>query len=135
MSRAKRDAGKAGKELRRRVQRLYGALIFEAAGRIVMRTPVDTGRARGGWTISQQAGGVASPDTVDPKGSKALATARQVSRSADVRKPTWILNNVNYILRLEHGHSKQAPSGMVGLTVAELKGIGGILVRKAKQRG
>jgi len=33
----------------------------------------------------------------------------------------WITNNVDYIEKLEHGGSQQAPQGMVSVTVAELR--------------
>jgi len=33
----------------------------------------------------------------------------------------WISNNVDYIEELEHGHSWQAPHGMLAVTVAELR--------------
>jgi len=35
----------------------------------------------------------------------------------------WFANNVPYAMRLEHGHSKQAPHGMVGLAVIEFEQI------------
>jgi hypothetical protein len=38
-------------------------------------------------------------------------------------KVHYITNNLPYAWRLEHGHSKQAPAGMVGLTVVEFAGI------------
>jgi len=35
----------------------------------------------------------------------------------------FIVNNLVYIIPLEHGHSQQAPAGMVGVTIAEYPGI------------
>jgi hypothetical protein len=33
----------------------------------------------------------------------------------------YITNNVDYIIKLEEGHSQRAPSGMVSVTLAEME--------------
>lgn len=95
---------------------------------IVIRTPVDTGCARASWRI-----GIGSPDrTYEQPGrvySDATAIAmRQTSKLdvlTDLDTPIYITNSLPYIRRLEFGHSKQAPRGMVHLTVhAWQSGIG-----------
>ena len=87
-------------------------LAFEAYNGVTLKTPVDTGRARGNWNI-----GAGSPD---------LSTTEQTSSprpslaKGDGEKVIYITNNLPYIERLEDGWSKQSPSGMVGLTMIEL---------------
>ena len=64
----------------------------EMLHRIMKRTPVDTGRARAGWRLMKTG-----------------------------KMKFVISNEVHYIIYLEFGHSKQAPGGMVRITLQELK--------------
>lgn len=73
----------------------FKKLCFEALRRIMVRTPVDTGTARASWTL------------------------RFDEESAEVVKAA-IVNSTHYAIYLEYGHSKQAPKGMVRITLAEL---------------
>jgi hypothetical protein len=88
-----------------------------------MRTPVDTGRARGNWTATVGHRSAGSTDGVDPIGGSTVANAQAVANGWDGNGSIFLTNNLPYIERLEHGHSGQAPSGMVGITVAEFGGI------------
>lgn len=97
-------------------------------GRIVRKTPVDTGRARASWTIA-----IGQPDrTVQEPGehgayqgagAEATARAKATGVLAGLKpgsyQTVWISNNLPYIEALEQGHSQQAPSGMVALSIAE----------------
>lgn len=96
----------------------------EVFSRIIQRTPVDTGRARANWTATIGNQTAATSEHVDPTGSGAIAVASAVVAGWDhERGSVWLSNNLPYIGRLEYGHSKQAPVGMVGVTVAEFGGI------------
>jgi hypothetical protein len=99
------------------------AIILAAQG-VVLKSPVDTGRFRGNWQF-----GVGSPnrtvtDATDKGGGKTLASITSQVRSTVVgeaaRDVFWISNSLPYAQRLEYGYSKQAPAGMVRLTMAEL---------------
>ncbi len=102
-------------------------LIASAYTRLVPRTPVDTGRARAGWQIgSRSSGEQVATETKDQSGyaKQAAAKAAQEIQSkmpkllgADI---IYILNNVEYILELEAGWSKQS-SGFIALMMTELK--------------
>lgn len=92
-------------------------VVQQAAGeiwvRVIARTPVDTGYAQSGWTLSSGA-----PSGYVPRpGTRSKPRMGQM-RCGDV---LWVVNNVEYINELENGHSKQAPSGMLGVTVAEIE--------------
>lgn len=114
------------KETEARFQLIVRALAFEVHDRVIDRTPVDSGRARASWNLSINA----PVTTVAPEPKKrsrraALESARSVRAqlpSFDAFRDTvWITNAVPYILRLEHGSSKQAPVGMVAVTIAEVE--------------
>ena len=89
---------------------------------VVVKTPVDTGRARGNWVF-----GVGSPDAsttenTDKSGAKTISKMiGQIGRTG-AGGVTYITNNLPYIKRLESGRwSGQAPNGMVRLTVREFQ--------------
>ncbi len=98
-------------------------IALEALKRIVLKTPVDTGRCRGNWQVNLTTPGEGfDPEQFDKSGSGSLSNGMAVITS--VKKPfqiIWISNNVPYVIYLEDGTSKQAPRGMVSLTVEELR--------------
>lgn len=102
-------------------------IAFDLFRRIVRRTPVDTGRARASWIMTQ-----GSPSTeVLPEGS--YSQQGKAQPNIDGYAPIWISNNLDYIETLEFGlypgegpktsggFSIQAPQGMVRLSLAEIE--------------
>lgn len=95
-------------------------VALEALGRVVRKTPVDTGRARSGWqtTVGQEPDSeVGLPDPV--------ASGAAVLGNLQPFETVYLSNNVPYIGFLENGSSQQAPNGMVAVTLQELRGIFG----------
>lgn len=87
------------------------ALAADAA--LVLSTPVDTGRARGGWLAAVDSIALETVPKLDKSGTEALAQAREVISQWRLGDGTIFLSNsVPYIVPLEEGHSKQAPQGM-----------------------
>ena len=117
---------------------------FRRISGVVLLTPVDTGRARSSWNVS-----VGEPDgSVSESVGKAptASSAGSALRSLGVYQTVWIASGLPYIKVLEYGgypkdpvrgswdrgakewriksvggYSKQAPRGMVRLTVAGIK--------------
>lgn len=89
--------------------------IFTA---LVVRSPVDTGRFRGNWQLQYRI----PPSTLDVFDKSGAATIAGIMlplsgfRAGDT---IYMVNNLPYAVPLEYGHSKQAPAGMVRLTVTE----------------
>lgn len=102
----------------------YKTVVFEVFRRIVLRTPVDTGRARGNWQI--EVGRPASASLVIT-GDKGTVTEKAFNR-ADAKLAmisafalVHITNNVEYVYYLEYNRrSKQYPEGMVEITLTEM---------------
>jgi hypothetical protein len=94
-------------------------LTLEVLRRVVLKTPVRTGRARGGWDVCIGAESDGETFSSDPV-SNGLAKLPPLMSMNEV---IYVLNNVVYILALENGHSKQAPVGMVAVTLAELNSL------------
>ena len=111
-------------EMTGKVDKVMRGVALEAQAKIMKRTPVDTGRARANWNTT-----VGDPDTsvrmdaskgdVGPKKKEGEAVIRATKFSEGER--VFIANGLPYVEFLEHGSSKQAPSGMVSVTMAELK--------------
>jgi len=90
---------------------------------LVMGTPVDTGRARAGWTATVGEARANDPGYFGPPGDTRLAgqATRQAQVAAQISiamykpgsPPIYIANVVPYISYLERGTSTQAPHGMI----------------------
>lgn len=109
-------------ELRTVIKRIVIALH----DRIVERTPVDTGRARASWGIEKdEVGSYEAEEGTSLSGDQAARVAKgqqgKLRQDFDPYVVWWIFNNLPYILKLEYGHSSQAPSGMVRLALAEVE--------------
>lgn len=98
------------------------ALGLEAMGRVMRKTPVDTGRARANWNAA-----VGSPDRNVDEGLRASdvrseqAAAEQEIADFGPGESLFITNALPYIPPLEDGHSEQAPQGMIKVTKQELQ--------------
>ena len=110
----------------------FKKLALELHRKFVAKTPVDKGTARGNWLVAIARAPSGKIDRVDkqslgsdpgPESFTAALTALS-SYDALTEQSIFIVNNLDYIGILEHGdHSKQAPQGMVAITVAEFQSI------------
>lgn len=101
-------------------------ISFEAFKRIVLRTPVDTGRARANWNVKVGSPATYQIEATDQSGSATLSVARDGTLAWDCTGSIFLTNNLPYIGTLEYGRadgragSQQAPQGMVRLTMEEM---------------
>jgi hypothetical protein len=105
-------------------QKVVKKVAFQLFRRIIEKTPVDTGRARASWNASiGSINPAVAPEGQHPKSASALAAKAATvlaGYGADGRLPVvWISNNLPYIGELENGHSRQAPAGMLKLSIME----------------
>lgn len=113
---------RAEKLVRSRAEAAQAALMLELTKRVVQRTPVDTGRARGNWMA-----GIGTPDrstttSTDSAGAATIRAAGGQFKRGPLGVPLFLTNSLPYIRRLEYDRwSKQAPGGMVRLAMAELR--------------
>lgn len=108
----------------RQAEQVCRKISLDVLSRVIRKTPVDTGRARGNWLVEQ--GNMPTshdPNVTDTTGANALSEGSSVVKEWDIANVLYLMNNVPYILRLEDGYSKQAPAGMVKLTLREYPGI------------
>lgn len=98
-------------------------VTLDMLGRIVLRTPVDTGHCRLNW----QVGTVTNEDELPRDGADTGVVFADARAAVDALQGkaayaiVYIFNNTPYVVYLEEGWSKQAPSGFVGVTVEEFR--------------
>lgn len=104
-------------------------IAMEAFARVVMRSPVDTGRFRANWGVKIGSPFAGINDTArdtTPVMSREGPTSAQVAWDAaewNAKKTIYLCNNLSYSTALEYGHSQiQAPGGMVRVSIAEMQG-------------
>jgi hypothetical protein len=90
---------------------------MELHRRIALRTPVRTGRARNSWHVVKPNQTDSYP-YADNQGTQFDGTLQNTTTGP---WDTVVGSNVNYMLFLEAGHSRQAPNGMVAVSLAELQ--------------
>lgn len=90
---------------------------------VVRMSPVDTGRFRGNWQVGLTAPVTGTLATLDKSGAATIARGNQVLSQAKSGGVIYINNNLPYAQRLEYGWSKQAPSGMVRITLARFQAM------------
>lgn len=81
------------------------------------------GRFRGNWQFSIDTPADGVIDSVDPNGRATIAILRSQVNQLTAGQTAYIVNNLPYAIPLEYGHSKQAPNGMVRLTVDRFQQI------------
>jgi hypothetical protein len=87
------------------------SIALTLIGKVTVRTPVDTGRARANWFLAEGAPRIETTESMTPENHGAVSlTGRSV---------IFITNSLPYIVPLEYGHSAQAPSGMLRIAIAE----------------
>lgn len=118
-----REVTQFAKSIPGKVTVMQKKIVLEALRRLVKKTPVDTGRARGNWQVT-----IGSPvdgqlDKKDPEGDSTIAIGLAALAGLPPFQVVWISNNVDYIEFLEEGSSGQAPEGMLAITIEELRNM------------
>lgn len=130
MSTWARSFGQAKTNIERRMNLVARKVALDAFGRVINRTPVDTGRARGSWGVAI---GAPVPGPHDAPGQTALAQARRMTDALQAGQSIFMASNLPYILPLERGWSGQAPQGMVAITENEFRPILDAAIREARR--
>ena len=113
------DLSQIGSFSQEKYEQLLRAVVFETDSRLKQESPVDTGRFRMSWAISEQ--GTPGYDAGPQDGSTAITPPRrldyQVERAGGVYH---IHNNLPYAEPLANGHSRQAPAGWTDRIAREM---------------
>jgi hypothetical protein len=120
-----------------RADDVVGRVVSEIARRIDDRSPVGDatywknpppkgyigGRFRGNWQLG--VGSVPAGETgrIDPDGAATVGAIIAEIPTQAAGLVYFLANNVPYAQAIEDGHSRQAPTGLVGLTAVEFPSI------------
>lgn len=121
-----RDLDEFAESIGIKTEQVIKKIALQIFNGVVLKTPVDTGRARASWVIgierpvnspalseSQEFG----PQEAVSFAFQELAELNEIGPDSTV----FISNSLPYIETLENGNSKQAPEGMVAVTLAEVE--------------
>jgi hypothetical protein len=120
-----------------RVNLVVRKIIVDVTTSVVMKSPVGDaaywvskppkgytgGRFRANWRFGTGSAPGGTSEAIDKSGGltiNSVASAIPAEPAGDIH---FIVNNLPYGKRLEEGYSRQAPHGMVGLTVIEFNSI------------
>lgn len=126
----------AGK-VKARADTVVRSTVFETYRRLDFRSPVGDatywknpppkgyvgGRFRGNWQYGDSAIPAGETGRVDPGGAATQGAIIAEIPTEAAGKIHYLANNVPYAQRIEDGWSRQAPTGLVGLTVTEWPSI------------
>ena len=114
---------------------IFRGTSVDLMSRVVVRTPVDQGTARGNWFATINSPSKEVDESIkDKNGTKSIGRAKRASQKAKLGNSIYLINNLPYIKLLEDGnHSPQAPNGMVKVTVTEFENIVEANARKHKR--
>lgn len=96
-------------------------VMLETFSKVVMKSPVLSGRFRNNWVIGNASANLATTTEVDKAGAGTIGRiAKDISAVDLTGQSIWLTNSLPYSLKLERGHSKQSPQGMVRLSLIEI---------------
>lgn len=81
------------------------------------------GRFRSNWFVSIGTPSRQTTTQVDPSGTTSIARGTTALAGVTAGPTIFLTNNLPYAIPLEYGHSKQAPTGVVRVTVSEFQSI------------
>lgn len=147
------DLGKFAEGYKAKIKKVRVNFAFALYSSIVKKTPSDTGRARANWNVSVGKDNTSTTDETKKTGLK--HKIGEINPNGD--ESIFISNNLPYITTLEYGgypspvkkgsynketktweikssggFSKQAPNGMVGVTLANSENIFKAAVKRAE---
>lgn len=106
---------------------------------LVMLSPVDTGRFKGNWQITFNQPAFYALNEYDKEGGKTINAGRRAlsvyasTKGAGITS-IYFSNMLIYANALEHGHSQQAPAGVLGIVAVRLRYYFAFAVREARSR-
>lgn len=109
------DIKKFNEKVEKAATNIFRGTALGVMNKIIMRTPVDTGRLRGNWFSS-----INRPiNQIDGNSEGTQSTASR----AKLGDTIYLVNNLPYARVIEDGSSGRPPVGMVKATVAEYQAI------------
>ena len=108
------------KGTRDKMDRIRRGVTLKLLGAVVMDTPVDTGRLRGNWRVSEGTPVLDAAVRVVPSGAVVMNEINASVQASTGDTAVYLTNNLPYAKRIEYdgwSHTK-APEGMVRRNLA-----------------
>nr|WP_308811080.1 HK97 gp10 family phage protein [Pseudomonas protegens] len=96
---------------------VFRRVMIEIGSTVIRLSPVDTGRFKGNWQFTVDAPATASLDNYDKEGHDTVARLVADVQHLTFGQTAYLVNNLVYSIPLEYGHSSQAPTGMLRITI------------------
>lgn len=98
-------------------------IALEMFSRVILKSPVDTGRFRANWQVAIGAIPSGTLELDDKTGQASIGRVQATALGMDAGDVITLVNNLPYAQRLENGYSAQAPAGMVMLSIQQFQSI------------
>lgn len=102
-----------------KLDRVVYLFVLELRTRLILRSPVDTGRFRNNWQLGVEYAPTGVIEAADRSGQAASDRIRAAMPVKAAGRRYYLVNNLPYAQSLEDGGSQQAPAGVVKITVVE----------------
>lgn len=125
------DVARFAKKANASVDAVVRKVTFDLFFEVVQRTPVDTGRLKANWQASQNVPVRGALTSTDKDGNTTMvAISGAIGGAGSV---TYLANNLPYAHRIEFdGWSRQAPAGMVRVSMARVQRLLSAAARQHK---
>ena len=110
--------GRTGQNIEKVADLVKRKIALELFAELLQTTPVDTGRARAGWSLGPMLTGYVPPKD----GAFEVSMTVNPSMAPQNAPIIYIYNNVEYIGRLNAGSSQQAPREFVQMAIDRVAG-------------
>lgn len=100
-------------------------IVLDIAVGAILLTPVDKGRARGGWQTTVGTITDADNGRVDKTGNASIQEAQRAVADLKPFQVVFLQNNVEYVGFLEDGTDRMAPVGMLRRTILRIGSVFG----------
>lgn len=108
-------------KVEKNLEQTYRATSISLFKRVILKTPVDSGRLAANWQADIAKPAIGTTFSVDPSKSKTIEQATETALKANLNQSLFLVNNLPYAPSIENGSSKQAPEGMVKSAISDFK--------------
>lgn len=98
-------------------------IALDVFTRVIVKSPVLTGRFKGNWQVAIESIPEGTLALDDKEGTATIAKVTAEVLGLKGGQIIYLVNNLEYARPLEWGHSKQAPGGMVRVTIEEFNAV------------
>jgi hypothetical protein len=107
----------------KQADQIYRKIVLGLGSLIVYGSPVDTGRFRANWQFGVDKAPSGDLTKTDKSGAATIGGFATALPANPTQHVLYLANNLPYARRLEYGWSKQAPGGMVRVSMLKVEAL------------